>query len=250
MSRAEWGRRVGSALLGLLLMSVAYADAPSLVYRATQLPDGGRAHFLSVEPSHLRVLDARDYGASALTAEQFLRKTGADAVVNASFFDVDGTPMGLLVVDGEQRTGLRPVDWGVFSIDPAGVAAIEHTDAFDPARDVRQAVQSGPRLVVDSQPLALKKQKARRTAICTLKDGRAAVVVVDDSVLASELAEWFARQGCTDALNLDGGPSTQLYLERAGVVVDVPGGTPVPVALGVFAVDEADLAPGDGCSCR
>ncbi|MCP4873189.1 MAG: phosphodiester glycosidase family protein [Proteobacteria bacterium] len=244
-------RFLGPLLVGLLLLSAASAQTlPSLVYRATELPDGSRAHFLSVEPSHLRVLDARDYGADELTAEQFLRKSGADAIVNASFFDVDGSPMGLLVVDGERRNKLRPVDWGVFSIDATGAAVIEHTDAFDRSRPIVQAVQSGPRLVVDSKPLELKKQKARRTAVCTLDGGRAALVVVDDSVLASDLADWFAQQGCTDALNLDGGPSTQLYLERAGVVVDVPGGTPVPVALGVFAAAEADLAPGGGCGCR
>jgi len=251
LSVGRWRQSAGLLLVGVLLLATAHADdVPALVYRATELPDGSRAHFLAIEPSHLRVLDARDHGSTALTAKEFARKSGADAVINASFFDLDGTPMGLIVVDGELRNPLRPVDWGVFSIDAAGVARIEHTDAFDSSRPVQQAVQSGPRLVVGGSPLSLKKQRARRTAICTLEGGRVALLVVDDSVLASDVAAWFAAQGCTDALNFDGGPSSQLYLERGGVIVDVPGGDPVPVALGVFAIDAADLAPAGGCGCR
>ncbi len=239
-----------AALLVALSLAAHAAGDPPLVYRATKLPDDSRAHFLAVAPKHVRVLHAEDHGAKALTAQQFAEETGAEAVINASFFDVDGSAMGLLVVDGDERVPLRPVDWGVFAVDEAGAASIVHTDAWDATRAPRQAVQSGPRLVVGGKATELKKQSARRTAVCTLDDGRVALVVVDDSVAATELAGWFVAQGCTDALNLDGGPSSQLYLSRGGVVVDVPGGWPVPVALGIFDVGAADIAPEAGCGCR
>jgi len=237
-------------LLSLLLLGVA-DGGPGLLYRTASLSDGDSAHVLVVDlgKAGLRVLDARDYGETALSARRFAQLSGATAVVNASFFDVDGSPMGLLVVDGEQRLPLRPVDWGVLAIDGQG-ARIVHTDDFVAGEGLQQAVQSGPRLVVDGVEVDLKRQVARRTAACVLDDGRVELVVVSASVLASDLASYLRTSGCRDALNLDGGPSTQLYLKRGDVEVNVTGGTPVPIALGVFEVAEAEITPTGGCACR
>lgn len=244
-------RRGGWFLLGAALLLVAAASGPGLVYRTATLPSGAEAHVLVVDlaAAQLRVLDARDHGATALTARRFAELSGAIAVVNASFFDIDGSPMGLLVVDGDERGALRPVDWGVFSIDETG-AHIEHTEQFVQRPGLAQAVQSGPRLVVAGVPVELKRQAARRTAVCVLEDGRLEIVAVAVSVQASDLAAFLQTSGCRDALNLDGGPSTQLFLQRGEVRVDLPGGTPVPVALGVFEVAEADIGPRSGCACR
>ena len=241
-----------AASLAVLLLGAGDSEAPGLVYRPAELPGGASAHLLVVdlERARLRVLDARDYGASALTAREFVERTGATAAVNASFFDLDGTPLGLLVVDGEQRSGLRSVDWGVFAIPEQGRANIVHTRDWTSPGGTLQALQSGPRLVVAGQPLTLKKQSARRTAVCTLSDGRVELLVVPGSVQASALAEFLAAQGCSDALNLDGGPSTQLYLRREGTVVDVPGAYGVPIALGVFEVEGAEIEASKGRSCR
>ncbi len=107
----------------------------------------------------------------------------------------------------------------------------------------------GPRLVVDGKALALKAQSARRTALCVLADGRIEVLVSSSPILAADLADFFVSEGCVDALNLDGGTSTQLYLRRAGIVVEEPGGVAVPVAVGLFVADAAgaEIVPRSGC---
>jgi uncharacterized protein YigE (DUF2233 family) len=178
-----------------------------------------------------------------MTAEQFARASGATAVVNASFFDVDGSPLGLLVIDGVVRQKLRPVDWGVFAVGDDRSIRIVHTDEWKTEAGVAQAVQSGPRLVVDGSVVDLKPQAAERTAVCRGADGKIQLLVTTRATTLDALARFLAAEGCVDALNLDGGPSSQLFLGRSGVRIDVPGGSPVPVALGVFVEGAADIQP-------
>lgn len=65
-----------------------------------------------------------------------------------------------------------------------------------------------------------------RTAVAKLKDGRALLVAVDGRSAASggmnlnELAEMLLEMGATDAMNLDGGGSTTMFLD--GQVVNKP----------------------------
>jgi len=253
--RLRHRRLVPLVFLVLLVGVHAAAEDPTarglgLTYRSVFVPGSGSAHMLTVDlkQAELRVLDARDLQASALTAQQFLERTDATAVFNGPFFDVDGSPMGLLVVDGERRGALRPVDWGVFSIDAQG-ASIVHTADWVEREGVLQALQVGPRLVVAGEALALKRQAARRTALCVLPDGRLNVLVAGSPLWAGDLAGFLKDQGCTDALNLDGGPSSQLYLSRAGIVVDEPGSSPVPVAVGIFVKGDAEIVRPRSCSC-
>ncbi len=247
--------RTRIAPLGALVLLALQAQAGSgervgLRYEYSALPSGGSAHLLTVDlrDVEMRLLDARDLGATALTAREFQARTGATAVVNGPFFDLDGSPMGLLVVDGEKRESLRPVDWGVFALDAAG-PSIVHTRDWAQREGVKQAFQVGPRLVAEGEPLALKKQSARRTTLCVLDGRRLQVAVVDQQVEANRLASFLSAQGCIDALALDGGGSSQLYLERAGVEVDVAGDDPIPVALGFFARGTAEIRGRRGCGC-
>ncbi len=245
------GRCVAAALLLIALHAQAGpGEEAGLRYEYAPLAAGVGGHLLTVDlaETELRLLDARDLGADALTAREFQARTGATAVVNGPFFDVDGSPMGLLIVDGEEREALRPVDWGVFALDGEG-PSIVHTRDWAARDGVRQAFQVGPRLMVDGTPTPLKRQSARRTALCVLPDNRVEVAVVDQSLDATRLADFLAEQGCVDALNLDGGGSTQLYLKSATAEVDVPGHDPIPIALGFFARGTAEIRGRRGCGC-
>jgi len=243
------------AVLGAFAAGTSAATSgPSapLSYRFAETPGGVGAHLLRADLNRvqLKLLHAEDLGASALSARQFLERSGATAVFNGPFFDLDGSPMGLLIVDGVERVGLRAVDWGVFQLDESG-PSIVHTRDWQPRPEVRQAFQVGPRLVVDGAALTLKRQSARRTALCVLPDGRIEVLVAGTAMWADDLAEFFVAEGCSDALNLDGGTSSQLHLRRAGILVEEPGGVPVPVAVGLFVAKEhAEAVPPRGCRSR
>jgi uncharacterized protein YigE (DUF2233 family) len=107
-------------------------------------------------------------------------------------------------------------------------------DIQDPL-DHRLIVQGIPRLLVGGKVQQLKPQIAERTAVCA--EGNIVVLVVSTKAEATAFARFLADPpdngglGCSDALNLDGGPSTQLVVKLPALALSLPGGWGVPNAL-------------------
>ncbi|MDO8957066.1 MAG: phosphodiester glycosidase family protein, partial [Deltaproteobacteria bacterium] len=162
------------------------------------------------------------------------------AAINGGFFLPDYRPLGLLIIDGRETNPLRQTDWGIFLIQ-ANRPRIIHTKEFQNEGTISQALQVGPRLVVNGRELRLKKQLAKRSAVgITFKNQIILLNSEDTDVYAQDLARIFhlpESEGgleCRDALTLDGGPSAQMYAEYKSLKIDLPGGWPVPNGIGVF----------------
>ena len=90
---------------------------------------------------------------------------------------------------------------------------------------------------VSNDTQQLKPQIAERTAVCA--EGNVVVLVVSTKAEATAFARFLADPpdegglGCWDALNLDGGPSTQLVVKLPALALSLPGGWGVPNALAV-----------------
>lgn len=67
-------------------------------------------------------------------------------------------------------------------------------------------------------------------------DGRSAIAA---NVLTSEMAQIMKYYGATDALNLDGGGSSTMYLDKIGTVNKPSDGSERAVVAGIFAVSSA-----------
>ena len=127
---------------------------------------------------------------------------------------------------------MRRADWGVFWIKN-GVAHLSHTRDFSSSIRPDEAIQCGPRLVVNGTPTKLKPQWARRTGVGIDRSGRVVIAVSDGDLSLEEWAKlWASPSGlnCSDALNMDGGPSTQLAV-AGQKALSVEGGWPVPDVL-------------------
>jgi hypothetical protein len=166
------------------------------------------------------------------TAAALREETGAAAAVNGGFFDEDWKPLGLRIAGGKIVIGLRPrVDWGVLILR-RGRARIVHSREFRADPSIEQAIQVGPRLLVDGQPLRLKPQTARRTAVALDREGRSLTLVATYSAAdPSRLAELLAKLGFDSALMFDGGPSSQLSAALGPLRLDLRGGYAVPDVL-------------------
>jgi hypothetical protein len=147
---------------------------------------------------------------------------------NASYFGNDDRAMGLVAGKGKPI-----VQWSALVIEKGEARIVPAR--FAPPKSV--VVQGMPRLVVDGRVEHLKEQVARRTAVCA--DGKKLTLVVASAAEFNAFARFLALPadvggaGCTDALNLDGGPSTQL-VARAGDLVLALDGQPVPNALAII----------------
>ena len=112
------------------------------------------------------------------TAAALRRDLSAVAAINGGFFDDDRRSLGLRIAGGKTAVPLRRgVDWGVLVVRP-GRAAIVHSREFKPDARIEGAIQVGPRLVVAGQPLRLKPQSARRSAVALDREGRTLTLVV------------------------------------------------------------------------
>jgi uncharacterized protein YigE (DUF2233 family) len=205
--------------------------APGVQLRRVRAVDGGSTVpvvALRAVPTRLRIGTG-----DTLDARGWRRLMTAIAAVNGGFFDPEGHSLGLRVARGQRVSRLRQADWGVFFVRD-GHAQIVHTRNFTSRRGVSEAVQCGPRLVVRGRPIALKPQWARRTGIGVQRDGRVVIAVADEAISFSGWAAlWAARDGlnCSDALNLDGGGSTQLSVQTPKHSIEISGAVAVPDAV-------------------
>jgi len=188
----------------------------------------------------LRILDAQKKDRKRARVQELAQASGALAAINASFFLEDGTPLGLRISQGSRLSPIRKVDWGVFSIEEDGTPDLVHVRDWRDRPAIRFALQSGPRLVVDGKALTFKPNIGRRSAICMRADATVLLVATARPVTLLELATYLQRSpeegglGCHQALNLDGGSSTQLIIPGAPRSLQIPNGDAVPIAVGVF----------------
>lgn len=212
------------------------AVADGVEWREMQIKGAG---FLNsdVEVSVLRLRpDRLHIGTGKLQdVQQWQESTHSVAVVNGGFFDEKNHSLGLRQSDGKEITHLRHADWGVFYIQH-GKARILHTKDFQniDKSGISEAVQCGPRLVVDGHPTDLKEQWARRTGVGIDAAGNVLIAVCDNELSLRQWANfWASPQGlqCRQALNLDGGGSTQLALNSPSVKTNIDGSWPVPDVL-------------------
>ena len=196
---------------------------------------------LPVEITALRVAPERVHIVSGATLEasQWRQRSSAMAVVNGGYFDPEGRSLGLRISDNRRLRDLHPADWGVFLVEGNG-ARIVHTRDYKALRDkgrtrrVLEAIQCGPRLVVDGKLTQLKAQWGRRTALGIDGKGRVVVAVADGELsFAAWQKLWASRSGlnCPNALNLDGGGSTQMSLQSGKTTREIGGSWPVPDAV-------------------
>lgn len=254
-------RRVATILIALALLLAAPGPGgaqegwvsltPGLEYQsmAWELPETGfgvELHAIRVDPEVLRlkVIDARDFGVSRMTAREIAERTGALAVVNGGYFDTSDRPVGLVIRGGEATSGLRRRDWGVLILDGLR-ARIVHTRNYQRRKTFTDALQTGPRLVVKGSETTMKQTFSRRSALGLDRAGRLLLVVAQTmepdatSTLAElgtilRIPENEGGLGCVEALSLDGGGSTQMYLSAGGTPIEIQGQWPVVTALGVF----------------
>ena len=145
---------------------------------------------------------------------------------------------------------------GIAFVTPKSVG-IAHRNDFSP-EGVIEATQAGPRVLDDGQVVSGLKESSFRTnlsGMCLDRQGRVILYRVSAGVFGASvplLQRLLLSPGvnCVDALNFDGGGSSQLYISgeipgHAGAVREesFPGRDEVPVALAFVPVQRAGDEP-------
>jgi hypothetical protein len=173
-------------------------------------------------------------------------EAGLALAVNASYFAAEG-PLGLVVSDGAWRGRQgrnRAAHFLVGATDPAPFI-LNGKGAKLPA--LAQGFQGFPAIMSAGRTFGYMRfggrgfdvrKVDRRTAACTLRDGRVVLLVTDtitNGLSLDELATVLGGLGCTDAMGFDGGSSTGMTLRVPGHARTIENLAPVPVIVGIQA---------------
>lgn len=195
---------------------------------------------LKIDPRKFFLDLAISYSADQI--KNFCEFENAIAGINANFFDPKNKPLGLLIKDNKLIQGLHRqgnVLTGVFSME-ADLPKIENRSDFNPSNK-QLALQAGPRLIENGQVLRLTSPEvtSRRSGIAITNKNEVIIYATSLRFPGASLLEIqhmliLPELDVKDALNLDGGGSSQFYLEKTGTLSEeilLSGGDDVPVAL-------------------
>lgn len=185
----------------------------------------------------VQVAQAKDYQQKKMSAQSFVKQTGAVLAVNGGFFDPSYQSLGLIVQNGKVLNPLRPVSWwGVFSVDQNHLARVAKVKDFQLNSSIEMAIQAGPRLIEDRVPVAVKPNVSQKTFLGVTQDNELIIGVTDACVVdAVDFVTILAQElALKSALNLDGGGSTQAYAKAGAYEKNLPGFT--EVANGVVVI--------------
>ncbi len=204
----------------------------------------------SLHRFRLSAVRAEEYGKKRATVETLCSLARGSVCINASFFDENGDPLGLVVSRGitsrKVHKGGKTLN-GVFMLSRSGPSI---HNRFDPIlTSAVEAVQSGPVLIKEGKVVEGIRESfpaSRRSGVCVDGAGRLVFFIASAnfSAISIETLQNVLSNpdiGCRDALNLDGGGSSQLYVDPdAGrdspgyQVLYIAGSDEVPVALSLI----------------
>ncbi|MFA6302555.1 MAG: phosphodiester glycosidase family protein [Legionella sp.] len=189
---------------------------------------------IDLEKNQLSLITAKALALKDASADQFGMRTQALLSINGGFFDHNFNPLGLRINNKKMQNPLKRITWwGIFYVKDnkpyiSSVRNFIHDD------EIEFAIQSGPRLLVKGKIPALKVGSADRSALGITKDGKIILLVSTNTAMSTrELAQLMQSSPlyCTDAINLDGGSSSQLYANINSFHLNVHGFSNVSDAI-------------------
>ncbi len=167
-------------------------------------------------------------------ASQMLSQAGSVLAINGGFFSPDLDPIGLRLSQYRLLSPMKRISWwGIFMVQ-GNQAKIVSTKQYRYSKDTSLAIQAGPRLVINGYIPPLSGTVAQRSAIGMTASGQVVIAITTHLLLTTtELAEMLRAplsQGglaCVNALNLDGGSSSQLMARTHGFLLHIASIRPV-----------------------
>ena len=182
---------------------------------------------IDLKNNQLELVMANSLSQPHASVNEFAYYSKALLSINGGFFDHNYQPLGLRVSRQQQYSPLRQISWwGIFYIkdQKPHLASLHH---YKSNQQVDFAVQSGPRLLVKGHIIpSLKTRHAERSALGITKDGHVIVLVTDNAPMTTMTLATLMQSpplNCRDALNLDGGSSSQLYAHIGSFRINVHG---------------------------
>lgn len=169
---------------------------------------------INLQKNTLNIAFAKKNGfLPASTVQWLAEEHHALLAVNGGFFTPFWTLLGLRIQNGKIRNPLKKITWWpIFYLENNRPFIVSEKE-YHPNSAITLAVQSGPRLINHGKIPSLKPGTDERTAIGITREGEIILLATEHYPLkTTDLAHFLKDHlDCLDAMNLDGGSSTQLY---------------------------------------
>ncbi len=166
--------------------------------------------------------------------------------VNASFFDKKGNIIGLVISNGRKINTAESKSRAYFVVyrNRLTPSIFSSNLIGDNINTVQEAVRGYPLIMNNGMvsPGVYKNSSrnnriSRRTVVCKLLNGNISFILTDTLIAGLSLKELpviLAGLGSRDALNLDGGGSTQALFSYDNLKLEISGKEKIPVVIGVY----------------
>jgi len=190
-----------------------------------------------LEPKKPDMPGAVNPDAPATTVSGFAERYDAIAVINGSYFNMKTLYPATFVRDDGEQEGLAKSDES-FRVNGAVCAnerkvriiSSDTTDYFSNFKGYRDVLASGPILIIDGKMMdgwpddSFFTGRHPRTAV-GISGGYTYLIVIDGrfpglglGMTIAEVTELCHLIGCSDAINLDGGGSSTMWVKSQGVI--------------------------------
>lgn len=206
------------------------AESSNYLYEKHIL-NGSVVHVVTLHPRtyNIKLIKSNDGKMGRENVPSMAKRTKAEIAINAGFFEIggtlDGKASGTLIIDGKKYNVKKPIqsllilDKGSLSIKRAKPSDYDLTH-ISMVSGIPFLIKGGalnPDLTKNKSDFFTKPHA--RTAIGTKADGTILLVVTDilsdhskPGLTLKNLAQFMKKLGCHDALNLDGGGSSTLWI--------------------------------------
>ncbi len=213
------------SLFSLVFTQAAHASAwetvaPGIEYRdliPNPLAPWAHVHIfrINLKQQKLDLVTASDLSRPHASVEEMATHSNALVAINGGFFDTEYHPLGLRVGHGHHYTPIKPISWwGVFYTLRDKPYLSKASQYKTKSRSINFAVQSGPRLLINGKIPKLKPGVAERTALGITKNNHVILLVTEHAAMTTTALANLMKKFplfCDEALNLDGGSSSQVY---------------------------------------
>ncbi|MBI2785159.1 MAG: phosphodiester glycosidase family protein [Legionella longbeachae] len=189
---------------------------------------------IDLNKNKLELVNAKNLALKNASADQFAEQSKALLSINGGFFDHEFNPLGLRINNKILENPLKRISWwGIFYIkkNKAHISSLKHFNHND---EIDFAIQSGPRLLIKRKIPSLKPGDADRSALGITADGKIIILVSTNAAMSTDKLAHLLRSpplSCIDAINLDGGSSSQLYAHIGSFLLNVHGFSNVSDAI-------------------
>lgn len=171
---------------------------------------------IDLKQYQLDLFTAKELSRKQASIDRLARKSHALIAINGGFFDQKHQPLGLRIKQKQIYNSIKPISWwGVFMIKNQQ-AEIVGSRTYSHDHQIEVAIQSGPRLIINGKIPHLKPGFAERSALGITNQNKVIILVTDKAMITTtELANIMKSPplSCQNALNLDGGSSSQLFAQ-------------------------------------